>query len=238
MNWLQNRKLRYKNQRIVAFEEIRDRARTGDIILFHKTTRKGLVETLEVDVLSPMVFDKTEFRHCGIVVRQDAGLFVMECADQLHSGHNDAIYLTEGTGIRMVPIDALLTAYNRDNGDPHFGIKHITEEIPRENIAAFVREYSRVNYLKIHKIITVLLSHLVLPKRIYNRIAKRFENEMMCSEFVHNFLNRSGVLRDYPSKLFMPYYIENDSRFKELEIVKYSDIVRFRYTPAAAQGAA
>lgn len=238
MNWLSKRKLRYKNQRIVTFEEIRDRARTGDIILFHKTTRKGVMETLEVDVLSPMVFDKTEFRHCGIVVRQDDGLHVMECADELHSGHADATYLTEGTGIRMVPIDALLKAYNRDNGDPHFGIKHISQEIPREKITAFVREYSRVNYLKIHKIIAVLLSHLVLPKKLHDRIAKRFENEMMCSEFVHNFLNRSGVLRDFPSKLFMPYYIENDSHFKQLEIVKYSDIVRFRYSPSSAQGAA
>ena len=72
MNWLSKRKLRYKNQRIVPFDEIRDRARTGDIILFHKTTRKGLMETLEVDVLSPLVFEQTEFRHCGIVVRRNS----------------------------------------------------------------------------------------------------------------------------------------------------------------------
>jgi len=77
-----------------------------------------------------------------------------------------------------------------------------------------------------------------LPKKIYNRIVKRFDNEMMCSEFVHNFLNRSGVLGDYPSKLFMPYYIEDDKRFKKLEIVKYSDIVRFTYGTSSAQGAA
>jgi hypothetical protein len=238
MNWLSKRKLRYKNQRIVPFEEIRERARTGDIILFHKTTRKGLMETLEVDVLSPLVFDQTEFRHCGIVVRKNGELHVMECADEFHSGHTDATYLTQGTGIRLVPIDALLTAYNRDNGDPHFGIKHISEEIPPEKIDAFVREYRSVNYLKFHKIATVLLSHVLLPRKIYNRIVKRFDNEMMCSEFVHNFLNRSGVLGDYPSKLFMPYYIENDTKFRQLEIVKYSDIVRFRYSSPSAQGAA
>jgi hypothetical protein len=232
MSWLGKRKLRYKNPAVVPFEQVRDKAKTGDIILFHKDTRKGLLETLEVDLLSPLVFDRTEFRHCGIIVRRDGELHVMECADELHSGHADASYLTKGTGIRLVPIERLLYAYNRDNGDAHFGIKYIAEEIPSERLDAFVREYEAINYLKIHKIAAVLLSNLVLPKRLHERIVNRFSNEMMCSEFVHHFLNKSGVLKDYPSKVFMPYYIEDDDLFKSLEIIPYSDIIRFRYRTA------
>jgi hypothetical protein len=49
---------------------------------------------------------------------------------------------------------------------------------------------------------------------------------------VHHFLNKSGVLKDYPSKVFMPYYIENDDLFKSLEIIPYSDIIRFKYRTA------
>jgi hypothetical protein len=60
----------------------------------------------------------------------------------------------------------------------------------------------------------------------------------MCSEFVHSFLNKCGVLKDYPSKLFMPYYIEDSELFKDLELVRYSDIVRFRYGRASSMGAA
>jgi hypothetical protein len=60
----------------------------------------------------------------------------------------------------------------------------------------------------------------------------------MCSEFVHSFLNKCGVLKDYPSKLFMPYYIEDAEVFQRLEIVSYSEIMRFRYARASAMGAA
>jgi hypothetical protein len=229
MSWLERQKQRYRNPPIVPFEKAIGSAKTGDIILFHKDTRNGLLETIEVDLLSPLVFANTEFRHCGIIVRKGAELHVMECADELHSGHTDASYLTNGNGIRMVPIEPLLFAYNRDNGDAHFGIKYIAEEIPQEKIDAFLVEYEAVDYLKIHKIAAVLLSHLVLPARIHDRVVERFRYEMMCSEFVHHFLNKSGVLRDYPSKVFMPYYIEDERLFKSLEIVPYSNIVRFKY---------
>ena len=238
MNWLAKRKLRYKNQPIVPFEQIRDSARTGDIILFHKTTRTGLVDALELDVISPLVFRETEFRHCGIVTRRDGELFVMECADELHSGHDQATYLTKGTGIRMVPMEPLLEAYNRDNGNPHFGIKHISQEIPLETVDEALNRYESVSYLKVYKSIYVYLSHLILPRKWHRRIADAYRNEMMCSEFLHDFLNRCGVLKDYSSKLFMPYYIEDAERFRKIELVPYSEIVRFNYSPRAAIGAA
>ena len=112
MSWLAKRKFRYKSPATVPFEQVKAEAKTGDIILFHKDTRNGLLETIEVDLLSPLVFAKTEFRHCGIIVRQGGEIHVMECADELHSGHSDAFYLTKGTGIRMVPIEALLDVSN------------------------------------------------------------------------------------------------------------------------------
>ena len=52
MSWLEKRKLRYKNPAVVPFEQVKARAKTGDIILFHKDTRNGLLETIEVDLLS------------------------------------------------------------------------------------------------------------------------------------------------------------------------------------------
>ena len=227
--WLKKRQLRYKRHRIVDFAEIRAAARTGDILLFHKTTRSGFLDALELDVVSPMLFDQNEFRHSGIVVRKDGELFVMECADQLHSGHDEATYLTPGNGIRIVAMETLLRAYNRDNGDPHFGIKHIADEISVDRVYAALAQFGRIDYLKMYWSAYVFLSCAVLPKKMHPRVLDKYRNEMMCSEFVHSLLNMCGVLKNYPSKLFAPYTIEDTAAFREFEIVKYSDVVRFRY---------
>ena len=227
--WIEARKLRYKRHEIIDFGNVCADAKTGDILLFHKTNRSGLLDTLELDIVSPLLFDENEFRHSGIIVRENGELFVVECADEFHSGHDDARYLTAGNGIRMVPLETLLDAYNRDNGDPHFGIRHISREISVERVYASIEEYGAIDYLKVHKSAGVFLSHALLPESLHSKVADAFRNEMMCSEFVHSLLNRCGVLKDYPSKVFAPYYLEDPVRFKQLEIVSYSDIVRFRY---------
>jgi len=231
--WLRRRQLRYKRHRIVEFDDIRAGARTGDILLFHKTSRNGLVDALEQDVVSPLLFSENEFRHSGIIVRKDGGLFVMECADRFHSGHGEATYLTKGNGIRIVPLETLLGAYSRDNGDPHFGIRHISEEISLDAIESTLEQYGPIDYLRMHRSAFVFLSCAVLPKRLQPGVLEKYRSEMMCSEFVHSLLSRCGVLRDYPSKLFAPYTIENSAAFREFEIVKYSEVVRFRYARPA-----
>jgi len=228
--WISRRKLRYKRKPIVDFHEIRSAARTGDILLFHKTNRSGLLDTLELDVVSPLLFLENEFRHSGIIVRKGGELFVMECADQFHSGHTEATYLTSGNGIRLVPLEPLLQAYNRDNGDPHFGIKHIAAEIELRDLNASIEQYGSVNYLKVHKSACIFLLDIFLPRSLHRKVVDAYKDEMMCSEFVHSVLNRCGVLKDYPSKLFAPYSIENRDVFEKLEVVKYSDIIRFRYS--------
>ena len=236
--WIDKRKLRYKGQEILDFASVCADAKTGDILLFHKTNRSGLLDTLELDVVSPLLFDQNEFRHSGIIVRENGELFVVECADEFHSGHSEARYMTEGKGIRLVPLEKLLDAYNRDNGDPHFGIRHISREIPAGQVHAVLNNYGAIDYLKVHKSACVFLSHVLLPEKLHLRVVDKFRNEMMCSEFVHSLLNRCGVLKDYPSKVFAPYYLEDPEVFKELEIVSYSDIVRFRYTGERAAPAA
>jgi hypothetical protein len=228
--WIEKRKLRYKRHEILDFGSVVTSARTGDILLFHKTNRSGLLDTLELDVLSPLLFDENEFRHSGIILRENGQIFVVECADEFHSGYADARYLTAGNGIRLVPLETLLDAYNRDNGDPHFGIRHISREIPPQQVYATLEQYGSIDYLKVHKSACVFLSHLLLPEPLHQRVLDRFRNEMMCSEFVHSLLNRCGVLKDYPSKVFAPYYLEDPAVFKALEIVQYSDIVRFNYS--------
>src|SRR5215212_4847800 len=98
--WLERRRFRYKKHRTVRLSEVRGDLKTGDIILFHKTARTGILDTLELDFVAPLFFPANEFRHSGIVVRRGDSLFVVECTEEFHSGHVYAKYPGGGKGIR------------------------------------------------------------------------------------------------------------------------------------------
>jgi hypothetical protein len=228
-SWLMRRRLRYKHHPMVTLDEVRDRLQTGDIILFHKTTRTGLFDTLELDFVAPLFFERNEFRHSGIVVRRNDGLFVIECTEEFHSGHVHARYITGGKGIREVPLEQLLAEYARDNGDPHFGVRLIGRAISADALTDIVHKIGPVSYLKASRSVPIYLSKYFLPRGTVERIARRYANQMMCSEFVHFVLARCGALRDYQSKLFAPYIIENHSLFARHDAAGYSDIIRFTW---------
>ena len=227
--WIDRRRLRYKLHPVVPFGEIRDRLRTGDIILFHKTSRSGLIDTIELDFVSPIFFRANEFRHSGIVVRRDSELHVLECAEEFHSGHSLAAYPTGGKGIRLVPLEPLLDAYTKDNGEPHYGVRFIDEEIPVEQIFRVLDNYGPVSYLPMQRSLPLYLTRFLLPSPLRGPLLDAYRSQMMCSEFVHNILHRCGALADYPSKLFAPYSIEDDTFFRRLAVVPFSDIVRLTW---------
>jgi hypothetical protein len=229
---IRDRRKRYKQGEFRDFGEIRDRARTGDIVLFHKTKRTGFVDSLELDVISPLIFGRNEFRHCGIVMRDGDDISVLECADEKHSGYTSAKYVTGGNGLRVVEIEALMREYTRDNGDPHFGILHIEREIPLPLFREVLASYENVGYMKTHRTALVLFANAFLPTPWSRSVASRFAGDMMCSEFLHHFLHRCGVLEPYHSKTFVTYAIENRVVFRALQRVRYSEIVRFNYSPA------
>lgn len=227
--WLQRRRLRYRAPHDFALDDIRDDLKTGDIILFHKSSRNGLLDTLEMDFLAPLFYRETEFRHCGIVVRDEDSLSVIECADELHSGHHIARYPWGGTGIREVPLEPLLQTYARDNESAHFGVRFIPQEIPADALMAAVGDIGPVSYLRATRSATIYLSQFLLPERLFQKLVAVHASQMMCSEFVHAVLARCGALRDFTSKVFAPYIIENTDKFRDHDAVGYSDIVRFAY---------
>ena len=126
-----------------------------------------------------------------------------------------------------MPLESLLDAYTRDNGDPHFGVRFISSEIDPDRLMSIVREFGPVSYLKASRSIPIYALSFFLPASLHARIIERYSGEMMCSEFVHCVLARCGALRDYPSKIFAPYIIENPELFEPHDVAGYSDIVRF-----------
>ncbi len=207
--------------------DVRDELKTGDIILFHKASRNGILDTLEMDVIAPLFFRETEFRHCGIVVRRDDSLAVLECADQFHSGHQIASYPWGKSGIREVELEPLLARYAEDNADAHFGVRFIPNEIPLEKMMEAIHQIGPVSYLKPYRFAWIYFSSFVMPGRFFNRLVDIHATQMMCSEFVHATLARCGALGAYTSKVFAPYIIENPEHFEQHDKVGYSDIVRF-----------
>ena len=227
--WIDRRRMRYKRHPTVSFADVRDRLKTGDIILFHKTARSGFIDSLELDFVSPIFFRANEFRHSGIIVRHDDEVKVLECAEEWHSGYSQASYPTGGKGIRVVSLESLLDAYTRDNGSPHYGVRFIDSEIPAERVYDALGGYGPVRYLKMQRSIPLFLTKFILPGRIRGPVLDAFRHEMMCSEFVHSILNRCGALADYPSKLIAPYSIEDDAFIGRLARVPFSGIVRFTF---------
>lgn len=225
--WLERRRFRYKTHQTVLLDEVRGSLKTGDIILFHKTARTGILDTLELDFVTPFFFPSNEFRHSGIVVRRGDSLSVVECTEEFHSGHMHARYPSGGKGIREVPLEALLESYTRDNGAPHFGVRMIQNEIDADALMAIVREFGPVSYLKASRSISIYVARFFLPSSLHSRLMQRYKNEMMCSEFVHCVLAKCGALRAYPSKIFAPYVIENPDLFARHDLAGYSDVVRF-----------
>lgn len=232
LRWIERRRLRYKTHPTVPFDDVRAKLRTGDIILFHKTARTGLIDSLELDFISPVFFRATEFRHSGIIVRQGEDITVLECAEETHSGHTHAAYPTGGRGIRFVPLEPLLEAYGRDNGNPHYGVRFISNEIPVSRILDVLGQFGPIAYLRMQRSVPLFLTRFLLPKSVRSSLLGAFRHEMMCSEFVHNILNQCGALGDYQSKLVAPYSLEDDRFFRKLERIPFSDIVRFSF-PAA-----
>ena len=227
LGWIERRRLRYKRHQTVTLGEVRGELKTGDILLFHKTSRAGILDTLELDFLAPLFFPENEFRHSGIVVRRNDALSVIECTEEFHSGHLYATYPAGGKGIREVPLEPLLGDYKKDNGDPHFGVRLISREIPTDLVMSTVKQIGPVSYLKASRSAALFLSSYLIPPGLHNRLIAFFAREMMCSEFVHVVLARCGALRDYPSKIFAPYIIENSELFERHDLAGYSPIVRF-----------
>jgi len=225
--WLARRRYRYKGHPTVRLAQVRENLRTGDIILFHKTARTGILDSFELDFLAPLFFRTNEFRHCGLIVRSGDEIRVVECTQPQHTGREHAAYPTGGPAIREVPLEPALESYTRDNGIPHFAVRHVPRVISAREMMKIVHEIGPVRYLEGSRSIPLYAASMVLPRVILSRLIARFSEEMMCSEFVHRVLSRFGLLRETHSKLFPPYIFESPELFGRYDLAGYSEVVRF-----------
>ena len=214
------------DQTYYAYSEIRDKLRSGDILLFSCKRNQTLHKKLEYYFRTS--FLGSEYGHVGIVLKNGDKLYLVECCLSNNCAEQDARFLNnyKKGGVRIVSLDKLIEVYSKEN-DATFAVKFISKEIPWTKVTQVLkvyRDFTFQNKLWLYFLGTMDLafSH---PLTIYlSDLADK--KKMMCSEFVHDFLYRCGVLDEYPSRIFWPHLFTDDI-FHDLELVKYSRPYKF-----------
>ncbi|HEX6576492.1 MAG TPA: hypothetical protein VF042_16105, partial [Gemmatimonadaceae bacterium] len=181
----------------------------------------------ELDFLAPLFFATNEFRHCGLVVRRDDEVSVVECTQPRHTGREHATYPAGGSAIREVKLEHLLESYTRDNGIPHFAVRHIPHEISADDLMSTAKSFGPVQYLEGTRSLPLYAASLLLPGAAVSRLIDSHSGFMMCSEFVHGVLAKLGALRGARSKVFPPYIFESAKLFGRYDVAGFSELVRF-----------
>ena len=217
----------YINDQIYySYLDIRDKLRSGDILLFSCRRTQSLYKKLEYYFRTSFI--GSEYGHVGLVLKNGDKLYLVECCLGDNCAEEDARFLNnyKKGGVRIISLDKLIEEYSRET-DATFAIKFISKEIPWTTVTQVLKVYKNITFqnkswLYFLGTLDVAVSH-PLTVHLSNLADK---NKMMCSEFVHDFLYRCGVLDEYPSRIFWPHLFTDDI-FHDLEIVKYSRPYKF-----------
>lgn len=221
----------YRNDPLYHYQDIKKNMKTGDIILFSCKKNKSIYQKVGYYVRTELI--GCEYGHVGIIVKKDDKLYVLECVSDDHCADIYAKYLNDcgDGGIRLINLEILLQHYY-DDYDGLYAIKFISKEIPYEKIVKELKNYKDTKFQDKKKIFMLGLIDICISHNLSKKLLSTDKNNkiLCCSGFVHHFLNRCGVLKDYPSELFWPHLFVYDDVFKPLEIVKYSKPYRFKYS--------
>ena len=218
---------RYKNDPIYKYAGIRDHLKTGDIILFSCKKYESVFNQFEYYFRTNFI--GSEYGHAGIILRNQDKIYVVECTNNNHTGNEYAKYLNnEGRGgVRIVNFDKLIKHYHTNN-NALFGVKFISKEISNAELLKTLKHYKKYTFrnktlVYLMALMDVCVSHK-LSKRLFT--THYSDNKMICTEFVHHILHKCNVLSEYPSNLFWPHHI-TDETLDSLAIIKYSEPIKF-----------
>ena len=210
------------------YEKIKPKLKTGDIILFSYKKHHNAYDALSYYCRTS--FLGSRFGHAAIVIRKGKKLYGIECTDINHVGENDAEYFNNEKkgGVRIIDLDLLIKKYYEDYHGT-FGVRFISQEIPNRKLIKHFSDYDNVifqdkGYVTVLLIIDTFISHDIAKYLLkYSK-----ENRMVCTEFMHDILNKCGELNDYPSKLLWPHSV-GTNKFDKIQKNNYSEIFRFTY---------
>jgi hypothetical protein len=223
------RKDPHKEDPFYNYDDIKKNLKTGDIILFscnQSDVSRNIVYYLRTELVG------SPYGHCGLIYRDNDGIWVLECVMEGHSGDEYATHLNDRRmgGVRFIELDILLKEYYKDNKS-YFAIMFAADEIPNSHVMDNIEYYRDKTFESKIKLFFLGGADVCVSNRFCRGLHSLMEDEdkIMCSCFVHNILYRCGALKEYPSKLFWPHLLNRED-FRDLQNVKYSRPYKFAIT--------
>ncbi|QTF49286.1 hypothetical protein qu_394 [Acanthamoeba polyphaga mimivirus] len=221
------------NTQIENYSDIKNKFKTGDIILFSCRKHNTFID--EIKYFSRTKLIGSEFGHVGLILRDKKKLYVIEFTDYEHPGDQVAKrYHDLGKGgMRVIELETALREYNKD----HMGcyaVRFISQEIPNDIFYDKIKKHRHKIFESKPKLLLLAFIDMLVMHKMSSDLATIFHNEdrMTCGEFVHTVLNDCNAVADYPSKIFWPYIVE-DSDFNKIlrSDISYSRLVKFIFDP-------
>ncbi len=217
-----------KLHQIDFYDKIKDKFKTGDILLFsckkHSNPLKHVEYYMRTNLLGSI------FGHVGIILRENDNLYMVECTDIGHIGEKHAHYINNQKkgGVRIIKLEYLLKKYRKNYGGI-FGVRFISEAIPND---IFFRELNKFKnkIFEDKKVVSLLaFTDICVSHGVATNFSKKFSDndKIICSQFAYELLYQCGVVKDYQSQLFWPHLFDDGRIFDNLQIVPYSPINGF-----------
>lgn len=219
----------YQDDPIYDYKDVRNKFKSGDIILFSCKKNDSLYNSIEYYFRTKFI--GSEYGHVGIIIKNNNQFYVIECIPYNYCADEYAHYLNNEKkgGIRIIELDKLLNVYSNSYA-ALFAVKFISEEIPKYILFEKLFKYSDKIFDDKNKLMILGIIDVCISNTIAQLLSSYWDkNKMMCSEFVHNFLYNCGTLKEYPSKIFWPHLLTDDNLFSSLEIVTYSKPYKFKF---------
>ena len=218
----------YHCSTVHSYQSIKDHLGTGDIILFSCQKHEHFFNSIEYYFRTHFV--GSEYGHAGIIIKDNDELYLLECNDSKNTRSKNMVWLNnrDQGGVRLAKFEEFIKKYHQKN-DAVFGVRLISQKIPNQILLDNIMKYQKITFLD--KKIAYLLAILdnCVSHDLSSYISKKCDpNRMMCTEFLHHFLNEIGIVSNYPSKLFWPHRI-TDGTLDSLLKIKYSPPIKFKF---------
>ena len=202
------------------YSKIKDNLKTGDIILFSSKNNGNLIQSTIYWTRTRLV--GSEYGHVGIVIRTEDGLYLAECCNAMHAGHDECYHMNKqgNGGVRIISLDTIIERYHREYGG-FFAVKPIKEELSSDVVISSLNKYQESIFEDINFMYYVAMLDTLVSKDIAKTVIRKYRSNMFdphrmtCGEFLYNILTDCGVTKSSRSKLVWPHvYVGN--RFTKL----------------------
>lgn len=225
--YLEINQISYDNTSFYNYWDIKDKLKTGDIILFSCRSHENFINKFMYYCRTKLI--GSEYGHVGLIFRDNNKLYLVECVGENHLGDQYSYHINNygKGGVRIVDLETLLKEYSKAHAG-YFAVKFISNGIPNYLFMDKIWEhrdkiFEDKKYLVLLAIIDIYISH-----QLASNIAQKFskKNRLMCSEFVHTMLYQCNALKKYPSKIFWPSLFTNEI-FEKIQNIRYSAPYKF-----------